>query len=80
MVSGPGSPFGPEDKAPCTSWIYRLPTNKKLEVWTQYRLLLYFLGGYISSFKNIWRQREICKKNPEIRKNPLKSQACSFSF
>ena len=33
-----------------------IPTNKKLEVWIQYRLLLSFLGGYLSSF--------------EIRKNP----------
>ena len=42
-------------------------SNKKLEVWTQYRLLLFFLGGYFSSFMNILRQREIC--------NPEKSQA-----
>ena len=39
-----------------------IPTNKKLEFWTQYRLLLSFLGGYFSSFKNILRQRGICKK------------------
>ena len=45
-----------------------MPTNKTLEVWTQYRLLLSFLGGYFSSFKNILRQREIWK-------NPEKSQA-----
>ena len=39
-----------------------IPTNKKLEVWTQYRLLLSFLGGYFSSFKKMLRQREICTK------------------
>ena len=39
-----------------------IPTNMKLDVWTQYRLLLSFLGGYFSSFKKILRQREICKK------------------
>ena len=39
-----------------------IPTNKKLEVWTQCRLLLSFLGGYLSSLKKIFRQREICKK------------------
>ena len=50
--------------------IYRLstsPTNKKLEVWTQYRLLLSVLGGYMymcfSSFKKTLRQRKICKKS-----------------
>ena len=74
MGSEPGSPFGLEYKykAPWTSWmfnfwrIYRLstsPTNKKLEVWTQYSLLLSFLGGYFSSFKNILRQSEICIKS-----------------
>ena len=59
--SGPGSPFGLQDKAPWTCWmfnfwkIYRLniPTNKKLEVWRRYRLLLSFLGGYFSSFKTL---------------------------
>ena len=47
-----------------------IPTNKKLEVWTQYRLLLSFLGGYFSSFK----------KKPKIRKNPEKSKTCFQSF
>ena len=28
-----------------------IPTNKKQEVCTQYRLHLSFLGGYFSSFK-----------------------------
>ena len=42
-----------------------IPTNEKLDIWTQCRLVLYFLGGYFSSFKNSLRQREICKKNPE---------------
>ena len=28
-----------------------VPTNKKLEVWTQYRLLLSFLGGDFSYFQ-----------------------------
>ena len=43
-----------------------IPTNNKLEVWTQYRLLLSFLGGYFSFFKKMFRQREICKKSSEI--------------
>ena len=43
-----------------------IPTNKKLEVWTQYRILFSFFGGYFSSFKKILRQREICKKSWEI--------------
>ena len=68
MGRGPGSPFGLDDKAPgCLNLeglqTLRIPTNKKLEVWTQYRLLLSFLGDYFSSFKNkIMRQREICYK------------------
>ena len=54
MGSGPGSPFGLEDRATLNLldvyfWrIYRLstiPTNKKLEVWTHYRLT--FLGGLL---------------------------------
>ena len=63
MGSGPWSPFGLEDKAPeppgCLILedlqTLHIPTNKKLEVWTQYRLhvLLSFLGGYFSSFKTI---------------------------
>ena len=73
MGSWPGSPFGLEDKVPKTLLpdgcliledlqTLHISTNKKLEVWTQYRLLLSFLGGYFSSFKKIMRQREICKK------------------
>ena len=67
----PGSPFGLEDKAPpeppgCLILedlqTLHIPTNKKLEVWTQYRLPLSFLGDYFSSFKKILRQRKICKK------------------
>ena len=59
MGSGPGSPFSPEGKDPeppvCLiledlQTLY-MPTNKKLEVWTQYRLLFSFFGGYFSSFK-----------------------------
>ena len=82
MGSRRGSLFGLENKAPSTSWmfnfwrIYRLSTNKNPEVWTQYRFLLSFLGGF-SSFKKIVRQMEICNKikPPEIRKSPEKSQA-----
>ena len=84
MWIGPGSPFGLDDKAPepprCLILedlqTLHVPTNKKkLEVRTQYRLLLSFFGGYFSSFKKMLRQKEICKKkNPEIRKNPEKSQ------
>ena len=33
---------------------------------SQYMLLLSFLDGYFSSFKNFFRQREICKKSWEI--------------
>ena len=62
MGSRPGYPFGLEDKAPLNfmdvSFLedlqtLHIPTNKKLEVWTQYR------------------QREICKKNPEKSHNNL---------
>ena len=72
MGSGPGSPFGLEDKAPYKSpgcfilddlQNLHIPTNKKLEVWTQYRLLLSFLGGYFSFFDKFLRQRDICKKS-----------------
>ena len=60
-------------KPPWTSWMFNFwgfadspqtPTNKKLEVWTQYRLLLSYLGGYmhLSSFQNFLRPREFCKK------------------
>ena len=31
-----------------------LPTKRKLEVWTHYKLLLSFLGGYFSSFTFMW--------------------------
>ena len=66
MGSGPGSPFGLRTKPPEPPGCLTLEdlqtlcihTNKKLEVWTQYRLLLSFLGGYFSSFKKILRQRE----------------------
>ena len=56
MGSGPGIPFGREDKAPpeppgCLIWedlqTLHIPASKKLEVWTQYKLLLSVLGGYI---------------------------------
>ena len=80
MGSRPGLPFGLEDKAPLnlldvSFWrIYKflhIPTNKRLEVRTQYRLLLSFLGGYFSSFENILRQREICKKILKSGKVPI---------
>ena len=77
MGIGSGSPFDLEDKASWTSWmwiflrIYRLSTseqNKKREVWTQYSLpLSLIMSGYFSSFKNILRQREICKKSQAWR-------------
>ena len=56
MGSGPGPPEPPECLILEDLQTLRIPTNKKLEVWTQYRLLLSFLGGYFSSFKNIFRQ------------------------
>ena len=58
------------------SRLWSIPTNKKLEVWTQYRLLLSFLGGYFSSFQENWGKGRFVKKikNPEIGKNPEKSQ------
>ena len=52
--------------------------NKKLEVWTQYRLLSSFLGGYFSSFKKLLRQREICKKI--LRNNRLDLSKGSRQF
>ena len=49
MGSGPVSPFGLEDKCLVGSWMFpfledlqTLPIPKKLQVWTQYRLLLFF--------------------------------------
>ena len=68
MGSGPGSPFDLEDKAPWISWMSNFwgvtdsPHPHKQEVWTQYRLLLSFLGGYFSSLQTKLRQRKICKK------------------
>ena len=67
--------LGLEDKAPEPPgylifedlWTLHIPTDKKLEVWKQYRLLLPFLGGYFSSIKTIWRQRFVT--NPEILRN-----------
>ena len=79
MGSGPGPPFGLEDKGPPKPpgrliledlQTLRIHTNKKLEVWTQYRLLLSFLGGYFSFFsRKLWGKEK-------FRKNPEKSQAC----
>ena len=46
-----------------------IPTNKKLEVWTQYRLLLSFLGGYFSSFRKILTQRKIRTKSGNQEKS-----------
>ena len=75
MDSGPGSPFGLDGQSPlnlldvsfCKDLqTLHIPTNKKLEVWSQYRLLFSFLGGYFYSVKNIFRQREIRKKSWEI--------------
>ena len=57
MGSRPGSPFGLEDEAPWTSWmlnfwrIYRLDTYTKLEVWTQYGLLLSLVATSLLSRK-----------------------------
>ena len=69
--NGPGGPLWPTEPPRCLiledlqTWIH-ISTNKKLEVSTQYRLLLSFLGGYLSSFKKMFRQREICAKSGEI--------------
>ena len=78
MGSGPES-SDQEDKAPWTSWMfnfwgfYRLSTNKKVEVWKQYRLLLSSSGGYFSSSMKKLRQWEFFFLNTEIRKNPEKN-------
>ena len=69
MGSGPFGPFGLfglEDKAPLNLWMFNLedlqtlniPTNKKLEVWTQYRLLLSLVATSLLS-------RKFWGKNPE---------------
>ena len=65
MGSGPGSLFG--------TWmlnfwrIYRLhiPTNKKLEVWTQYRLLLSFVGIVATYLlqENLEGKGDLCNKS-----------------
>ena len=46
MGSGPGSLFGLGPLNPLDVQPLHIPTNKKIEVWTQYRVLLSFLGGY----------------------------------
>ena len=67
-AAGLGLPLVERKAAEPTRWLIfdNLPTNKKLEVWTQYGLLFFFpcggAGGYFSSFKNILRQREIWRK------------------
>ena len=69
MGSGLGSPFGLEDKTP----LFNLegftdsPHPHKLEIWTQYRLLFSFLGGYLL---------KCLGKGRLIRKGHEKSQAC----
>ena len=88
MGSGPGSPFGLlEDKAPeppgCLIFggFTDSPHPHKQETGgldTIQATVISFLGGYFSSFKKICRQRQISKKNPEIRKNLAKSQACNI--
>ena len=63
MGSRPEFPFDLEDKAPWTSRMLNSggftdsPHPHKLEVMTQCRLLLSFLGGYFSSFKKtgVWQ-------------------------
>ena len=45
-----------------------IPTNKKLEVWTQYRLLISLVDTYLLLRKFGGKVRFV--KNPEIRKNP----------
>ena len=66
MGSGPGSPFGLEDKA---SWMFTFggftdsPHAHKVDVLTQYRLLLFFQ-------ESVEAKGHLYKKNPEI------SQAC----
>ena len=72
MGSRPGSPFGLEDKAPeppgcliLDLQTLHIPTNKKLEVWTQYRVPLSFLDGY---FWGKWG----FVKTPEIWEYPRK--------
>ena len=57
---------------PWTSWMFNFrgftdsPHPHKQETWTQYRLLLSFIGGYVSSYRKFLRQRKICEK---IQKN-----------
>ena len=76
----PGTPFGLEDSSGHSplnlldvSFLedlqtLHIPTNKKREVQTQYRLLLSFLVGYFSSFTNKFEAKEDLQKKPEIRK------------
>ena len=52
-----------------------IPTNKETRGLDTIQATS-FLGGYFPSFKNSFRQREICIKKTEIRKNPEKSLAC----
>ena len=65
MGSGPGSPFGLEDKAPWTSWMFNLGRIYRLSTSPQTRNLRFghILGGCFSSFKKILRQSKICNKS-----------------
>ena len=64
--AGLGPLWSTEDKAPLNLldvlfWmIYRLSTSPP--VWTQYRLLLSFLGGYVSSCKKIRKSGKLCSE------------------
>ena len=86
MGSRPGSPFGLEDKAPWTSWMFNFGgftdsphPHKQTKIWgldtIQATSFFPWLATSLLS-RNLYRQRENCiKKNQEIRKNPEKSQA-----
>ena len=66
------APPPPPKRTGCLIWeglhTLHIPTNKKLEVWIQYRLLLSFLRDYFEA-------KRFVKINLEIRKNPEKSTA-----
>ena len=70
MGSGPGSPFGLEDKAPWASWMFNCggftdsPHLHKQEARGLDTIqATSFLVATCTSFKTILKQRKICKKS-----------------
>ena len=63
---GPGPPFGLEDKASCTSWMFNFGRIQDTIQATS------FFPWWLHHFfqENVEAKGDLQKKNPEIRKNP----------